>query len=180
MATLTQTHTVPGKETPLYEDTEVWQTLKNEDVHKQNDIVLRALTCLASSNKPVDFWQTFKSPPRKANTTALHWDLSREGDLIQDIAYQGKVKHSWIEYGGRKGPISDGLLVVKDTLPLIAMQGGQLRLHVVLDDSMKLSTEFGDVGIIESLRVRYTLLPAELRRQVAHSKPEQWQGLSLN
>ena len=178
---LAQTQTVPGKETPLWEDTEVWQTLKDKDHIRQRDVKERALMCLMVSNKPVDFWHTSQSLPRKANATAVQWDLSREGDLIQDIAYQGKVKHSWIEYGGQKSSMFNGLLVVTDTLPLIAMQGGQLRLHAILDDDMRLGdTATGDVEIIVPLQVRYTLLPADLRQQVAHSQPKQWQGLQLN
>lgn len=39
--------------------------------------------------------------------------------------------------------------------------------------------DFVDVEIITPLYVRYTLLPTELRQQVAYSRPKQWQGLAL-
>lgn len=133
----TQTQVLPGKETPLWEDTEVWQTLKNKNDIKQMEPKNRALMCMVVSNKPVDFWCTIQSLPQKADSAKVQWELPRDGDLIQDIAFQGQVKHSWVEYKGQKSPQADGLLSVQDTLPLIAIQGENLRLHMILDDSSK-------------------------------------------
>ncbi len=190
--TATQTETVSFRDIPLWEDTEIWQTLKKQGTMKQRDIYTRALMCsIYGGDKPVDYWHTLSSVPRKMNATEVQWDFGRHGDLVQDFTYEGPVKHSWIEFGGRKGPVVDGLLKIKDVLPLIAMQTTAVSLHAELDRRpfrfgdgdvtvIEPLMDFGDVEMSEPLRVRYTLLPPEMRRQVAQSRPKEWQGLRVN